>query len=111
MREETARCQWSRRGSLSVARAGLGEMPWSSARCRLHAIAAQLSSGPVPAAAVHLDPSEQVGALPDTDARSTGLYSKPRLLTNAQMAGFLAQGFLSLPVDDVVSRPGFLPHF
>ena len=59
--------------------------------------------GTVPAAAVDLD-----RALPD--ARRRGLYSKPRLLTNAQMAEFLAQGFLSLPVDDVVSHPGVLVY-
>ena len=82
-------------------------MPRSSVRRRLHAITAQLC-GPEPTAAVDLDLSE-ARALPD--ARSTGLYSRPRLLTNAQMAEFLAQGFLSLPVDDVVSRPGFLLHF
>ena len=57
----------------------------------------------MPAAAVDLD-----RALPD--ARRRGLYSKPRLLTNAQMAEFLAQGFLSLPVDDVVSHPGVLVY-
>ena len=79
-------------------------MPQSSVRRRLHAITAQLSSvPPVPAAAVDLD-----RALPD--ARRGGLYSKPRLLTNAQMAEFLAQGFLSLPVDDVVSHPGVLVY-
>ena len=35
------------------------------------------------------------------DSRATGLYSKPRLLTNQQMANFIGQGFLSLEVDDV----------
>ena len=82
-------------------------MPPPSARRRLSAGASQLAC---PAAAVGAAPDQSdragiadVGRLPD--ARGTGLYSEPRLLTNAQMAEFLAQGYLSLPVDDVVSSP------
>ena len=80
-------------------------MPPPSVRRRLRAVASQLAC---PAAAVGAAPDQSdragiadVGRLPD--ARGTGLYSEPRLLTNAQMAEFLAQGYLSLPVDDVVS--------
>ena len=78
-------------------------MPPPSVRRRLRAVASQLAC---PAAAVGAAPDQSdragiadVGRLPD--ARGTGLYSEPRLLTNAQMAEFLAQGYLSLPVDDV----------
>lgn len=35
------------------------------------------------------------------DSRATGLYQPPRLLSNQQMATFIARGFLSLAVDDV----------
>jgi hypothetical protein len=35
------------------------------------------------------------------DPRAPGLYRKPRLLSNQQMATFIGTGFLSLPVDDV----------
>ena len=45
--------------------------------------------------------SEQVTLSQLPDARATGLYSEPRLLTNQQMAEFVGKGFLSLEVDDV----------
>ena len=46
-----------------------------------------------------LSDSVALSQLPD--ARASGLYREPWLLTNQQMADFLGQGFLSLEVDDV----------
>jgi hypothetical protein len=82
-------------------------MPNAAQQRRLGRIAGHLAqaplarrAAPMPAAAALL--SDTV-TLPQRlpDARAPGLYRKPRLLTNQQMANFLAQGFLSLPVDDV----------
>ena len=50
-------------------------------------------------AAAAVEPLDRQSTLPDS--RATGLYRTPRLLSNQQMATFLARGFLSLPVDDV----------
>ena len=92
-------------------------MASSSVRRRLHAVVSQVgAAAAVEAAPEHADDHHRASDTAATardaevlqlglsDARGTGLYAAPRLLTNTQMAEFLAQGYLSLPVDDVVSR-------
>ena len=66
-----------------------------SAARRMRSVAGHLA---MPVAAANND-TIAMSQMPD--ARASGLYREPRLLTNQQMADFLGQGFLSLPVDDV----------
>lgn len=72
---------------------------------RLRSVASHVVQAPVVARRLSPTPtaalSETVTLTQLPDARANGLYCEPRLLTNQQMATFLAQGFLSLEVDDV----------
>ena len=81
------------RTPLELKAARVGMAPAAAMR-RLGTFAGHLA--PAPAAL-----SDTVALAPLPDARATGLYREPRLLTNQQMAEFIAQGFLSLNVDDV----------
>ena len=90
-----------------VSRLKMAPVREEAAFQRLRSVASHLVQAPgvarrrlAPTPTAALSETVTLTQLPDARANG-GLYRDPRLLTNQQMATFLAQGFLSLEVDDV----------